>query len=72
MGDLIVGGDSKPIYINEHLTSYFQLLFKKARDMRRSGVLRYVWISGGRLFVKKEGDVEATVIQHPHDLERFM
>ncbi|XP_055690455.1 uncharacterized protein LOC129793945 isoform X1 [Lutzomyia longipalpis] len=69
--DLLDSGDGKPIYINEHLSGYFQFLFKLARDMRRNGVIRYVWISEGKLLVRKEEGGKIHQIKHQCDLEKL-
>ncbi|GAB0100899.1 hypothetical protein DMENIID0001_169970 [Sergentomyia squamirostris] len=69
--DLVANGDSKSIYINESLTGYFQLLFKKARDLRRSGVVKYVWIKEGRLNVRVDDKSKIYQIKHSDDFQRF-
>lgn len=69
--DLVDEGDTKPIYINESLTGYYQLLFKKARDMRRKGQLKFVWINGGMLFVRKDERSKIFQINHQNELEKF-
>lgn len=69
--DLVDEGDSKPIYLNESLTSYFQFLFKMARDMRRKGLLKYVWVKDGQLCVRKEERSKIFKIKHKNDFEKF-
>lgn len=41
------------IYINEHLTDYNKYLFKKAKDLRRSGKIFSTWVRNGYIFIKE-------------------
>ncbi|GAB0095851.1 hypothetical protein DMENIID0001_112840 [Sergentomyia squamirostris] len=69
--DLFEDGDDKPIYINERLTTYFQLLHKKARDMKRNKLIQYVWVRDGRLFVRQVEKGPVAQIKHQADLDKF-
>ena len=44
------------IYVNEQLTKKNAGLIKKARELRRSGVIDGTWAYNGRVFVKKDTD----------------
>ncbi|XP_055681831.1 uncharacterized protein LOC129789208 [Lutzomyia longipalpis] len=70
-GDLMKEGDTKPVYINESLTGYFQLLFKIARDMRRNDLLKFAWTKSGVLYARKSEKSKIFQIKHRKDLEKF-
>ena len=42
------------IFVNEQLTKKNAGLFKKARELRRNGVIDSTWTYNGRVFVKKD------------------
>ncbi|GAB0098442.1 hypothetical protein DMENIID0001_141730 [Sergentomyia squamirostris] len=69
--DISGSAEDKPIYINERLTQYFQLLAKKARDLKRKKVIKFVWTKGGRLFVRKTESSNVLRIKHENDLAIF-
>ncbi|GAB0098952.1 hypothetical protein DMENIID0001_147650 [Sergentomyia squamirostris] len=70
-GDLVENGGNKPIYLNNELTGYFQMLFKKARDLRRMKVLKYVWEVEGKIYYKVEDGDKTVRIKHLNDLDKF-
>lgn len=41
------------IFINEKLSTYFNYLFKKARDLKRDGKLKFAWVKNGKVFIRK-------------------
>ena len=43
----------RPIYINEDLTKINQIIFKKARDLKRQKIIEFAWARNGRIYVKK-------------------
>lgn len=49
------GGGGK-IFLNDDLTSQKRLLFKKARDAKKSGKFRIVYCLNGKIFAKKDGE----------------
>ncbi|GAB0086430.1 Transcription factor COE, DNA-binding domain [Sergentomyia squamirostris] len=65
-------GDSKNVYVNHYLTGYFQLLFKKARDMKKKKLIKHVWTSEGMLFGRKEDNSRIVHLKHTDDLEKFI
>lgn len=42
-----------PVYINEHLCMELKVLLSKARQARREKEWKYVWVSQGRIFMRK-------------------
>lgn len=46
--------NERPIYVNEPLTSYFSYLYKKCRDCKKAGKIKYVWIKEGKLFIREK------------------
>lgn len=41
------------IYIYEHLTNHYRYLFKKARDIKRSGAVKFAWYKDGNILIRK-------------------
>lgn len=70
--DLVDGADGKPIYMNSELTGYFQLIFKKARDLRRRKIVKFVWEKNGELLVRKEEGSKVIRVKHLDDLDEFL
>lgn len=48
------------IFINEHLSPYYKLLFGKSRDFCKNNNYKYCWVKDMKIFVKK-GDGEKAV-----------
>lgn len=71
--DLVEGADKKPIYVNNELTGYFQLIYKKARDLRRNGMIKFVWEEEGRILIRKGERREDKILRLKHldDLNEF-
>lgn len=48
-----VSTHGKPVYINEHITSFKKLLFKKARDLKRSKKVKFAWVKNGSVYIRE-------------------
>ena len=59
------------IYVNEQLTKKNAGLFKKARELRRNGVIDGTWTYNGRVFVKKTPTATPVEIRDEDDLQSF-
>lgn len=53
--DLGLEGD-KHVYINHDLTAANQLLYKKAREVKKNLKYRYAWVSHGKVYLRKSDD----------------
>ena len=52
----------RPIYINEDLTKNNQLIFKKARELKRGKKVEFAWVKNGRIYVKKHNELNKIYI----------
>ena len=59
------------IYVNEQLTKKNAGLFKKARELRRNGMIDGTWTYNGRVFVKKTPTATPVEIRVEDDLQSF-
>lgn len=69
--DINIPGDSKPIYVNEHLTSQNKMLFKMCREAATAKMIKYVWIRNCSIFMRKNETSPAVLINTEEDLKRF-
>lgn len=53
--------EDRIIYINHDMTIKNQLLFKKARECKKEGAVKYVWYKDGRIFARKSDN--STIIR---------
>lgn len=44
--------DERPVYINENITSFKKLLFKKARDVKKTRAIKYAWVKNGNVLIR--------------------
>lgn len=56
------------IFINEKLSSYFSLLFKKARDMRRKRIIQFAWVKDGKVFIRINENSKTIRVLHENNL----
>ncbi|KAL4718487.1 hypothetical protein ACJJTC_004102 [Scirpophaga incertulas] len=68
--DIGLPGDCQRIYINEHLTPYFKKLYKQARDAAAQSGYAYVWIRGGKIFMRKNDTTASFVVTDYSDLNK--
>lgn len=61
----------KTIYINESLSSEYRAMLKSAREKKASNILHSVWISGGKLFVKRSESGRGVQILSLSQLSEF-
>jgi hypothetical protein len=58
------------VYVNEHLTPYFKNLLFHAKKLRETG-FKYVWVSEGKIFVKKTENDSKIRISSTDDLVKL-
>lgn len=51
------------VYVSEHLTSHRAKLYYEARMLRKNHNYKYVWIRGGKVFLKKDDSPESRTIE---------
>lgn len=67
----VINSDSAKnnIYINENLTKRNKKLFKKARDLKRNGDVKYAWCKNGKIFIRKTDDSKVIVFNDNVNVE---
>ena len=63
-----VPGNSRAVYINEHLIKSDRQLYGKARGYAREGKLKYVWRKNGQILIRKSENGPVCRIQSEGDL----
>lgn len=66
--DISMVGESRRIFVNEHLTVANKILHKKCREIAKSKSYQYVWIKNCKLFVKKNENSPVIYIKNELDL----
>ncbi|CAG5001597.1 unnamed protein product [Parnassius apollo] len=69
--DIDVTGESRPIYINEHLTSFNKQLLKKCKELAKIKQHQFVWVKNGLIFVRKNDNSPALKIISEEDLKKL-
>ena len=59
------------IYINESLSVFTKLLFRKSREACRAHNYKHCYTSGGVVYVKKDRDLQKMRINHEGDLRKI-
>lgn len=59
---------AKPLFINEHLTPYNKMLHKKTREAAELKNYRFVWVTNGNIFCRKEDKAGLIRIREESDL----
>lgn len=47
------------IYISNHLSQYTQKIYSEARELKRSGKVKYAWEKEGKIYVRRTDDSKA-------------
>lgn len=63
-----LGGDKKPVFVVEHLSPAQKSLHAEARTKAKELGYRFVWVRGGRIYMRKTETSEYKVIKHSQDL----
>lgn len=69
--DLDYGGDSKPVYVNEHLTAANKKLLGAAVARKKTANWKFVWTASGKIFARKEEDSSALRIATLSDVDKI-
>lgn len=62
---------SNPVYINESLSPSRRKLFLAARTIKNEKAYTYLWVRGGKIFMRKEDKMPVKVIGSAEDLEKL-
>lgn len=60
-----------PIYINESLSPARRRLFVLARDIKRSKNFKYLWVRGGKIFLRREDGAPVIHVTCQADLSKL-
>lgn len=69
--NMATGNANVNMYINEVLTKRNRYLFKKARDLKRDGKIKFAWFRDGRLLVRKTEKSKVREISSIQALNEF-
>lgn len=61
----------RPVYINEALSPARRRLFAAARQIKREKHYKFLWVRGGKIFLRKEESAEVFLIMCQADLEKL-
>jgi hypothetical protein len=67
--DIGIRKPARRIYINEHLTAYYKMLHKKARDLRPN--VKYVWVKDCKVYARKTDDSMAIWVKNENDIQNL-
>jgi len=70
-GQIGLGGADKPLYVNEHLTPYYDKLARQARDLKKGGKVLYTWVRGGKVFIRKNESSPTICVKSLSEINRF-
>ncbi|KAJ0169231.1 hypothetical protein K1T71_015261 [Dendrolimus kikuchii] len=68
--DAGLDGPAKPIFISDHLTPYYKLLHKKARQAVKDNNYKYIWLSECKILVRKNDTSKVILISNDNDLQK--
>ncbi|KAL4709602.1 hypothetical protein ACJJTC_007333 [Scirpophaga incertulas] len=67
-----IGGDRKPVFVVEHLSPVQKALHAAARFKARELNYKFVWIRGGKIFMRKTESSEYKLIKNTQDLSNLI
>ncbi|CAG9790312.1 unnamed protein product [Diatraea saccharalis] len=59
------------IYINEHFTPFYKMLYKRTRETAAGANYQYTWIRNGKIFVRKNDTSPPLNIMEYKDLDNL-
>lgn len=69
--DIQMQGESKRVYVNEHLTVENKQLLKKCRDAVKSKSFEFLWVKNCKIYVRKNDTSEAINIKTESDIRKL-
>lgn len=58
-----LGGDKKPVYVCEHLSPGNKLLHASARKVAKDKKFEFVWVRGGKVFMRKDINTKSFIVR---------
>lgn len=66
-----INNDHRPIYISEQITPRKQHLCKIARDLKRNGIIKFIWVKNGDILIRKTENSKTVSIKHFDQLTKL-
>lgn len=70
--DIGIPGESRPIFVNEHLTIHYKDLLKQTKTTAEKKHYKFVWVRNCRIFVRKNDSSPAIPIFTENDLLKIV
>lgn len=67
--DSIVEGELHPIYISDHLSAANAYLLKKAEELKRFGLVKFVWVKNCKIYIRENEDTRIYRIVCTEDID---
>lgn len=69
--DILIPGEARRIYVNEHLTTQNKHLMKMAKDTAKIKQYQYVWTKNCQIYVRKNDVSPAITIRNEEDIKKM-
>jgi len=69
--NLIMDGNPSPIYISDHLSKANANLFKKAKDLKKAGLIKYAWVKNCKIYARESDESKVYHITSYEDLKQI-
>lgn len=69
--DVTTGKLDKAIYVNEHLSAHYKMLFWETKIKCTEKGYRYVWVKNGKILVRKSDNEQVLRVQNVEDLKKI-
>lgn len=70
--DLDIPGAQRRIFVNEHLTTFNKILYKKTREIITAKLYQYCWIKNCSIYVIKDDKSKHILIRTETDLKKII
>lgn len=71
-GHIGVPGESKPVYVAEHLPATQRQLFYEARMFAKNNKYSFCWYQNGRIFLREREGMDSIIINSSHCLKKLL
>ena len=69
--DLSSIGDGSPVYINDSLCKYYEMLWRKCKKLCANKFIHSFWVSNGSIRSKLSDNEKLYIITHINDFEEL-
>lgn len=69
--DLDIDGASSPVYVSDHLTPHYKLLYRRVREQAKQLDFKYVWLNDCKIFIRKSDTSKVILIGNEADLTKI-